>query len=216
MAYRLGINKKEKALLIGVIYEKLDQFKVEEHLSELELLATTAGAKVIGKITQKISRINPSYFIGSGKAEQIVKQAEELGASLIIFDDDLSPAQVKNYSNLVKNIKVIDRSALILDIFSQHAKTKEAKTQVELAQLEYMLPRLTRAWTHLERQMGGIGARAGAGETQIEVDRRLLRTKISKLKKELTKIDKERQTQSKNRMNEFKEAKKIFEHKEET
>ena len=206
MADRLEVNKKEKALLIGVIYQKLDQFKVEEHLSELELLATTAGAKVIGKITQKISRINPSYFIGSGKAEQIVKQAEELGASLIIFDDDLSPAQVKNYSNLVKNIKIIDRSALILDIFSQHAKTKEAKTQVELAQLEYMLPRLTRAWTHLERQMGGIGTRAGAGETQIEVDRRLLRTRISKLKKELRKIDKERETQSKNRLNEFKVA----------
>jgi len=206
MTDKLAIQKKEKAILVGVIYEKLDKSKVEEHLKELELLAKTAGAKVIGKITQKLSRINPSFFIGSGKAEQIIKQAEELGASLIIFDDDLSPAQIKNYSNLVKNIKVIDRSALILDIFSQHAKTKEAKTQVELAQLEYMLPRLTRAWTHLERQMGGIGARAGAGETQIEVDRRLLRTRISKLKKELNKIDKERTTQSKNRLNEFKVA----------
>jgi len=206
MTDKLKINKKEKALLIGVIYEKLDESLVEEHLKELELLAETAGAKVVGKVTQKLSRINPAYFIGSGKAEEIIKQAEELSVSLIIFDDDLSPAQIKNYSNLVKNIKVIDRSALILDIFSQHAKTKEAKTQVELAQLEYMLPRLTRAWTHLERQMGGIGARAGAGETQIEVDRRLLRTKISKLKKELTKIDKERETQSKNRLNQFKVA----------
>ncbi|MBT5097210.1 MAG: GTPase HflX, partial [Candidatus Marinimicrobia bacterium] len=190
----------------GVIYGKLDQYKVEEHLKELELLAKTAGADVVGKITQKLSSINPSFFIGSGKAKQIIKQAEELGVSLIIFDDELSPAQIKNYSNLVKNIKVIDRSALILDIFSQHAKTKEAKTQVELAQLEYMLPRLTRAWTHLERQMGGIGARAGAGETQIEVDRRLLRNRISKLKKELEKIEKERETQSKNRSNEFKVA----------
>lgn len=206
MTDKLVINKKEKALLIGVIYEKLNQLKVEEHLRELELLAKTAGAKVVGKVTQKLSRINPSYFIGTGKAEQIIKQAEELGVSLIIFDDELSPAQIKNYSNLVKNIKVIDRNALILDIFRQHAKTKEAKTQVELAQLEYMLPRLTRAWTHLERQMGGIGARAGAGETQIEVDRRLIRTRISKLKKELTKIDKERETQSKNRLNEFKVA----------
>ncbi len=206
MTDRLGINKKEKALLIGVIYEKLDQYKVEEHLNELELLAKTAGAMVVGRFTQKVTRINPSYFIGSGKAEQIIKQAEALDVSLIIFDDDLSPAQIKNYSNLVKNIKIIDRSALILDIFNQHAKTKEAKTQVELAQLEYMLPRLTRAWTHLERQMGGIGARAGAGETQIEVDRRLLRTKISKLKKELIKIEKERDTQSKNRLNEFKVA----------
>ena len=206
MTDKLVINKKEKALLIGVIYEKLNQLKVEEHLRELELLAKTAGAKVVGKVTQKLSRINPSYFIGTGKAEQIIKQAEELGVSLIIFDDELSPAQIKNYSNLVKDIKVIDRNALILDIFSQHAKTKEAKTQVELAQLEYMLPRLTRAWTHLERQMGGIGARAGAGETQIEVDRRLIRTRISKLKKELNKIDKERETQSKNRLNEFKVA----------
>lgn len=206
MTDKLVINKKEKALLVGVIYKKLNQLKVEEHLRELELLAKTAGAKVVGKVTQKLSRINPSYFIGTGKAEQIIKQAEELGVSLIIFDDELSPAQIKNYSNLVKDIKVIDRNALILDIFSQHAKTKEAKTQVELAQLEYMLPRLTRAWTHLERQMGGIGARAGAGETQIEVDRRLIRTRISKLKKELTKIDKERETQSKNRLNEFKVA----------
>ena len=206
MTDKLVIKNKEKALLIGVIYGKLDQYKVEEHLKELELLAKTAGADVVGKITQKLSRINPSFFIGSGKAKQIIKQAEELGVSLIIFDDELSPAQIKNYSNLVKNIKVIDRSALILDIFSQHAKTKEAKTQVELAQLEYMLPRLTRAWTHLERQMGGIGARAGAGETQIEVDRRLLRNRISKLKKELEKIEKERETQSKNRSNEFKVA----------
>ena len=206
MTDKLVIKNKEKALLVGVIYGKLDQYKVEEHLKELELLAKTAGADVVGKITQKLYRINPSFFIGSGKAKQIIKQAEELGVSLIIFDDELSPAQIKNYSNLVKNIKVIDRSALILDIFSQHAKTKEAKTQVELAQLEYMLPRLTRAWTHLERQMGGIGARAGAGETQIEVDRRLLRNRISKLKKELEKIDKERETQSKNRSNEFKVA----------
>ena len=206
MTDKLVIKNKEKALLVGVIYGKLDQYKVEEHLKELELLAKTAGADVVGKITQKLSRINPSFFIGSGKAKQIIKQAEELGVSLIIFDDELSPAQIKNYSNLVKNIKVIDRSALILDIFSQHAKTKEAKTQVELAQLEYMLPRLTRAWTHLERQMGGIGARAGAGETQIEVDRRLLRNRISKLKKELEKIEKERETQSKNRSNEFKVA----------
>ena len=206
MTDKLVINKKEKALLVGVIYKKLNQLKVEEHLRELDLLAKTAGAKVVGKVTQKLSRINPSYFIGTGKAEQIIKQAEELGVSLIIFDDELSPAQIKNYSNLVKDIKVIDRNALILDIFSQHAKTKEAKTQVELAQLEYMLPRLTRAWTHLERQMGGIGARAGAGETQIEVDRRLIRTRISKLKKELNKIDKERETQSKNRLNEFKVA----------
>ena len=160
----------------------------------------------MGHVTQKLSRINPSFFLGTGKAEQIINQAKELGVSLIIFDDELSPAQIKNYSNLAKDMKVIDRSALILDIFNQHAQTKEAKTQVELARLEYMLPRLTRAWTHLERQMGGIGTRAGAGETQIEVDRRLIRTRISKLKKELKKIDRERETQSKRRGNQYKVA----------
>ena len=180
---------KEKALLIGVIHGELDEQIVEYHLDELRLLAITAGAEVVGNITQKLSRINPSFFIGTGKAEQII-----------------SPAQVKNYSNLEKDIKVIDRSALILDIFRQHAQTKEAQTQVELAQLEYMLPRLSKAWSHLERQMGGIGTRAGAGETQIEVDRRLIRTRISKLKRDLIKIEKERETQSKRRGNVFKVA----------
>lgn len=200
------IKKKEKALLIGVVHGELNLPTVEEHLEELELLAKTAGANVVGHVTQKLSRINPSFFIGTGKAEQIINQAKELGVSLIIFDDELSPAQIKNYSSLAEEVKVIDRSALILDIFKQHAQTKEAKTQVELAQLEYMLPRLTRAWTHLERQMGGIGTRAGAGETQIEVDRRLIRTRISKLKKELEKIDRERETQSKRRGNQYKVA----------
>jgi len=176
------IKQTEKALLVGVIHGTLDQNTVDEHLEELRLLAQTAGAKVIGEITQKLSRINPSFFIGSGKAEQIINQAKELGVSLIIFDDELSPGQIKNYTKLTEEVKVIDRSGLILDIFKQHAQTKEAKTQVELAQLEYMLPRLTRAWTHLERQIGGIGTRAGAGETQIEVDRRLIRTRIKKLK----------------------------------
>ena len=200
------IKQKEKALLIGVIHGELDKQTVNEHLDELYLLADTAGAEVVGNVSQKLSRINPSFFIGTGKAEQIINQANELGVSLIIFDDELSPGQIKNYSNLAKDVKVIDRSALILDIFRQHAQTKEAKTQVELAQLEYMLPRLTRAWTHLERQMGGIGTRAGAGETQIEVDRRLIRTRISKLKQDLEKIDRERATQSKRRGNQFKVA----------
>mgnify|MGYP001356113882 CR=1 FL=1 len=128
-----NIKSKEKALLIGVIHGELDEKIVKDHLDELCLLAITAGAEVVGNITQKLSRINPSFFIGTGKAEQIISQAEELGVSLIIFDDELSPAQVKNYSNLEKDIKVIDRSALILDIFRQHAQTKEAQTQVELA-----------------------------------------------------------------------------------
>ena len=200
------IKSKEKALLIGVIHGELDLPIVEEHLEELELLAETAGANVVGHVTQKLSRINPSFFIGTGKAEQIINQAKTLDVSLIIFDDELSPAQIKNYSNLAKDVKVIDRSALILDIFKQHAQTKEAKTQVELARLEYILPRLTRAWTHLERQMGGIGTRAGAGETQIEVDRRLVRNRISKLKKGLERIDRERETKSKRRGNQYKVA----------
>ena len=152
-----NIKSKEKALLIGVIHSALDEKIVKDHLDELRLLAITAGAEVVGNITQKLSRINPSFFIGTGKAEQIINQAKELGVSLIIFDDELSPAQVKNFSNLANDVKVIDRSALILDIFRQHAQTKEAQTQVELAQLEYMLPRLSKAWSHLERQMGGIG-----------------------------------------------------------
>ena len=199
-------KSKEKALLIGVIHGELDEQIVEDHLDELRLLAITAGAEVVGNITQKLSRINPSFFIGTGKAEQIISQAKELGVSLIIFNDELSPAQLKNFINLAKDVKVIDRGALILAIFRQHAQTKEAQTQVELAQLEYMLPRLSKAWSHLERQMGGIGTRAGAGETQIEVDRRLIRTRISKLKRDLIKIEKERETQSKRRGNVFKVA----------
>ena len=196
----------EDAFLVGVVFGNLSSNKVSEHLEELELLAKTAGANVVHTYTQKLNRINPSFFIGPGKAQLIIEHAKSLNVKLIIFDDELSPAQIKNFSNLSKSIKVIDRSSLILEIFSQHAKTKEAKTQVELAQLEYMLPRLTRAWTHLERQMGGIGTRAGAGETQIEVDRRLVRTRISNLKKELDKIDKERETQRTNRKENYKVA----------
>ena len=196
----------EDAFLVGAIFGELSSDKVNEHLEELELLAKTAGANVVHSYTQKLNRINPSFFIGPGKAQLIIEHAKSLNVKLIIFDDELSPAQIKNFSNLSKSIKVIDRSSLILEIFSQHAKTKEAKTQVELAQLEYLLPRLTRAWTHLERQMGGIGTRAGAGETQIEVDRRLVRTRISNLKKELDKIDKERETQRKKRLENYKVA----------
>ena len=198
--------QKEKAILVGVIHGNLDEKKVDQHLNELFLLTETAGGVVVGYVKQKLNRINPSYFIGTGKANEVINIAKEQNASIIIFDDELSPSHVKNFNKISEEIKVIDRSALILDIFKQHAKTKEAKTQVELAQLQYMLPRLTRAWTHLERQMGGIGTRAGAGETQIEVDRRLVRTRISKLKKELIKIDKERLTQGKRRSDQFKVA----------
>ena len=199
-----SFSQKENVLLVGVIYGRLNEEKVHEHLDELSLLTQTAGANVISRVTQKISKINPSFFIGKGKAEEIIKTAKDLKITTIIFDDELSPSHLKNYNNLSKEIKIIDRSMLILEIFKQHAQTKEAKTQVELAELQYMLPRLTRAWTHLERQMGGIGTRAGAGETQIEVDRRLVRTRISKLKTDLKKIENERELQRKRRDNFFK------------
>ncbi len=201
-----GSDKIERAILVGVIHGKLDEFIIDEHLDEMELLADTAGAEVVGLVTQRLNKINPAYFVGKGKAEQIMQQAKELQVSVVIFDEDLSPAQIKNFQSLSDNIKVIDRSALILDIFQKHAKTKEAKTQVELAYLQYLLPRLTRMWTHLERQMGGIGTRAGAGETQIEVDRRLIGQRIAKLKKELSKIEKERNTQSRRRKDQFRVA----------
>jgi len=198
--------QKEKAMLVGVIHGELNKDKVDQHLDELLLLTETAGGEVIDNVVQKINRINPSFFIGTGKANEIINRAKQQNISMIIFDDELSPSHVKNFNKLSEEIKIIDRSALILEIFKQHAQTKEAKTQVELAQLQYMLPRLTRAWTHLERQMGGIGTRAGAGETQIEVDRRLVRTRISKLKKELIKIENERENQRKRRDNKFKVA----------
>jgi len=195
---------QEKALLVGVIRPGTTESQIHEHLDELELLAETAGAKIAGRITQRVSKINPATFIGKGKAEELLNQAKELGVKLIVFDDELSSGQIKNYHKISENVKVLDRSGLILDIFHKHAKTKEARTQVDLAYMEYLLPRLTRQWTHLERQMGGIGTRAGMGETQIEIDRRLIRTRISKLKKELTRIEKERDTQSYRRQSEFR------------
>ena len=202
------IEKKEivneKTIIIGVIQSGQTDEIINEHLDELELLAETAGAEVVGRITQKVSKINSATFIGKGKANQIISQAKELDVKLIIFDDELSPGQIKNYHNLSDKIKVLDRSGLILDIFRKHARTKEATTQVDLAYLEYLLPRLTRQWTHLERQMGGIGTRAGMGETQIEVDRRLIRTRITRLKGDLKKIEKERDTQSMRRQSEFR------------
>ena len=196
----------EKALTVGVILPGVGDSDVKNHLDELDLLADTAGAEVVGRVTQRLSRINPSFFVGKGKAEQIISQAKMLNVDLILFDDELSPAQIKNYHRLADDIKIMDRSGLILDIFQKHAQTREAKTQVELAFCQYLLPRLTRQWTHLERQMGGIGTRAGMGETQIEIARRLIRDRISKLKKDLKRIDRERYTQSQRRKNEFRVA----------
>lgn len=203
---RVLTDQSEKALLVGAVHGRLTEKTVHDHLDELELLAETAGAETVGKITQRITKINPAFYIGRGKAKEIVAQGELLNIQLIIFDEELSPAQIKNYQKLTEKIKIIDRSALILDIFRHHANTKEAKTQVELAHLEYLLPRLTRLWTHLERQMGGVGTRAGAGETQIEVDRRLIRRRIGKLQTELEKIDRERTVQSKGRTDHFRVA----------
>ena len=196
----------DKAILVGIILPQNNQSDIENHLSELSLLAETAKVEVVGEITQKLSKVNPAFYVGKGKASQIVDQAKVLNVNVIIFDEELSPAQIKNYHKLAKDIKVIDRSALILDIFKKHAKTREAKTQVDLAFCQYLLPRLTRQWTHLERQMGGVGTRAGMGETQIEIDRRLIRNKISNLKLELKKIETERITQSQKRKREFRVA----------
>jgi GTP-binding protein HflX len=184
---------KEKALLVGTITRGMDEYDLSDHLDELNMLADTAGAEVVGRVTQKINKINPAFYIGKGKAEQVLSQAEELNVSLLIFDNELSPAQIKNYHKIAKDLKVIDRSALILDIFQKHANTREARTQVDLAYYEYLLPRLTRQWTHLERQMGGIGTRAGMGETQIEIDRRLIRERISRLKKDLKRFKENRE-----------------------
>ena len=189
--------KREKAFLVGTVLRGITLSQVEEQLEELKSLAYTAGANTLSISKQNRNKPDPATFIGKGKVERIINQSKELECNIIIFNDDVSPTQIKNLQKAAGDeIKVIDRTGLILDIFTKHAKSKEAKTQVELAQLVYLLPRLTRQWTHLERQMGGIGTRAGAGETQIEIDRRLIRNQISRLKKELDKIEKQRKVQS--------------------
>ncbi|PKL81663.1 MAG: GTPase HflX [Ignavibacteriae bacterium HGW-Ignavibacteriae-3] len=190
-------RKKERAVLVALITGDYSKAQVEEHLGELELLANTAGADVVFKITQDRNRPDPATFIGKGKAEEIQQLIELNDIQLVIFDDDLNPTQVRNLEKLMER-KILDRSGLILDIFAQHAKTREAKTQVELAQLQYMLPRLSRAWTHLSKQYGGIGTK-GPGETQIETDRRMIRTRISKLKENLKKIEAHQETKSSGR-----------------
>ncbi len=190
---------KEKAILIGVITPEQDKNQAEEYLEELAFLAKTAGAIPVKKITQKLAVPNNKTFIGKGKIEEVKEIARELEVQLIIFDDDLSPMQLRNIEKVLE-CKILDRSDLILDIFASRARTANAKTQVELAQYQYLLPRLTRMWTHLERQKGGIGMR-GPGETQIETDRRIINQKISLLKKQLEKIDKQKIIQRKGRGN---------------
>ena len=196
-------KKPEQCLLIGLTWGA-PLWEIEENLNELSDLVKTAGGEVKDKIIQ--NRITPdsAYFIGRGKVAELVEIIEIKEISTLVFDDELSPAQVKNLENMLKT-KVVDRSAVILDIFADHAKTKEAKTQVELAQLKYYLPRLTRQWTHLSRQVGGIGTR-GPGETQLETDRRLIRTRISFLQKELEKISRQKKIQRKRAENLFQIA----------
>jgi len=188
---------RERVVLIGLEFGRNRRWIVEDHLSELSQLAVTAGAEVVQTVVQKLPAPNPAYYIGRGKAEELVRLREAERIDLIIFDDDLTPAQVKNLQDLI-GCRVIDRTELIMDIFAQHAKSREGKIQVELAQLQYMLPRLTRAWTHLSRQEGGIGAR-GPGEQQLEVDRRRIREKIDRLTEKLKDIGRERATQGKQR-----------------
>lgn len=185
---------KERAILIALAAGDITKEQVEEHLDELELLTDTAGAITVFKVMQDRLRPDPAFYIGKGKAEEIAQLVELNDIQLIIFDDDLNPTQVRNLEKLFER-KVLDRSGLILDIFASHAKTRESKTQIELAQLQYMLPRLTRAWTHLSKQFGGIGTK-GPGETQIETDRRIIRTRISKLKENLKKIESQHATKT--------------------
>ena len=188
---------EERAILVALRTRDLTKEKVSEHLSELEELANTAGATTVFKIIQDKASADKALYIGKGKTEEIAELSELNDITTIIFDDDLSPVQVRNLEKAI-NRKIVDRSALILDIFASRAQTKEAKTQVELAQLQYMLPRLTRAWTHLSKQYGGIGTK-GPGETQIEADRRMIKNRISLLKGKLEKIEQQRETQSQKR-----------------
>lgn len=193
-------STQEKAIVIGIVNRKegVTEEILKEYLDELVFLADTAGAEVVKRFTQKLDMPHPVTFVGGGKIQEIeefLELNEDVG--LLIFDDELSPSQLRNLERIF-NRKILDRTNLILDIFANRAQTAHAKVQVELAQYQYLLPRLTRMWTHLERQRGGIGMR-GPGETEIETDRRIIRDKIARLKKQLEKIDKQKTTQRKNR-----------------
>jgi GTPase len=187
----------EKVVLVGLITQKQSEEKLTEYMDELEFLTFTAGAEVAARFTQKVDKPDPKTFVGSGKLNEILDYVVEHNIDTLIFDDELTPSQLKNIEKVVER-KVIDRTQLILDIFAQRAQTSYARTQVELAQYQYLLPRLTRMWTHLERQRGGIGMR-GPGETEIETDRRIIRDRITLLKEKLKVVDKQMATQRKNR-----------------
>ena len=190
-------ERNERTVLVGLVTKNRTEAKVKEYLDELDFLARTAGAEPEKQFVQKLEYPNPRTYVGTGKLEEIRQYVEDHEIGLIIFDDDLSPKQVTNIERELK-IKILDRTGLILDIFAKRAQTATARTQVELAQYQYLLPRLTRMWTHLERQRGGIGMR-GPGETQIETDRRIILDKISKLKADLKSIDRQKSIQRKNR-----------------
>lgn len=191
--------KVEKAVFVGIITDKDDESKVMEYLDELEFLAETAGATGDKKFVQRLERPDNATYIRSGKLQEIAEYCEENEINYVIFDDELSGTQQRNIEKIIKTASVIDRTSLILEIFAQRAKTAYAKTQVELAKYNYMLPRLSGMWTHLERQRGGMGTRGGMGETQIEIDRRIVKERITKLKEQLKKVDKQMATQRGNR-----------------
>jgi GTP-binding protein HflX len=193
---------RERAVLVGVCRPGGSESDSREHLDELVMLAETAGADVVDKELVRLRQIDAATFVGSGKAAELATLVAEARADLVVFDDDLAPAQARNLERELK-VRLVDRSGIILDIFARRAKTREARTQVELAQLQYMLPRLSGAWAHLERQRGGIGMR-GPGETQIETDRRLIRTRIRKLEEELSNIEKQHTTQRGRRQEVFR------------
>lgn len=189
--------RRDRAIVVGLALPDVPFSLVEEHLAELEKLVESAGGEAVGRLIQDRRAPDSATYIGKGKAEELAAMVKETGATLVIFDDDVTPAQARNVEKIT-GIGVVDRSGLILDIFARRARSREARTQVELAQMQYLLPRLTRQWTHLERQAGGIGTR-GVGETQLELDRRIIRERIARLRDELTKIEKTRETQRKGR-----------------
>ena len=191
--------KTEKAVFVGVVLEKGGERKTMEYLDELQFLAETAGAVGDKKFVQRLDRLYKATYIGTGKLQEIKEYCEENGITYVIFDDELSPIQQRNIEKEISCSHIIDRTSLILEIFAQRAKTSSAKMQVELARYQYMLPRLAGMWTHLERQRGGMGTRGGMGETQIEVDRRIVKERITKLKEDLKKVDKQMATQRGNR-----------------
>lgn len=189
----------EKAVFVGIITSNDEESKVMEYLDELEFLAETAGATRDKKFVQRLDRPDNATYIRSGKLQEIADYCEQNDIRYVIFDDELSGTQQRNIEKIIKTSSVIDRTSLILEIFAQRAKTAYAKTQVELAKYNYMLPRLAGMWTHLERQRGGMGTRGGMGETQIEIDRRIVKERISKLKEQLKRVDKQMATQRGNR-----------------